>query len=300
MIKYQYFHLTWDGALTPWLIKLPSDYYAAFNLIAVCAAHCRVRILAFTIEETHLHILLVGTYDDCYAFKIMFERSYHRHVTKTRGTLKDAKVDIDILPFDDENYLMNVGTYTLVQPTKDGKQVLPVDYLWGTASMYFRQPSHISVWRFNQDNVICEPVRAGSLSYSVVRKLACSKHRIPGDWLICNGFILPENYVDVAHFESIYRTHNCYRTFLSIGKKQTMEVQRKMAEYQGVSFDDAEANQSCLEMCKTLFGTSKVSSLDAVKRIELAQGLRKSYHLSFRQLSKLVDLPLSEIQKYVS
>ena len=300
MIRYQYFHLCWDGALTPWFIKSPADYYAAFNLIGVCAAHCRVRILAFTIEDTHIHILMIGTYDDCYAFKIMFERSYHRHVTKTRGTLLKAKVDIDILPIDDENYLMNVGTYTLVQPTKDGKPVLPFDYQWGTASMYFRRAGHISVWRFNEDNEICAPVKAGSLSYSVVRKIACSKRRIPDDWMICNGFIMPENYVDVEQFENIYRTHNCYRTFLSSGNKQAMEVQKRMADYLGVSFDDSEAIKRCSEMSESLFGTNKVSFLDAVQRIELAQRLRKSYHLSFRQLSKLVQLPLSEIQKFVS
>lgn len=300
MIKYQYFHLTWDGALTPLFIDSPADYYAAFNLIAVCAAHCRVIVLAFTIEDTHMHILMVGDYDDCYAFKIMFERSYQRHVTKTRGTLLKAKIDMDILPINDENYLMNVGTYTLVQPTKDGKPVLPFDYLWGTGSIYFRKANHISVWRYNQDNQVCEPVRAGSLSYSVMRKIACSKRQIPDDWLVCNGFILPENYVDVSHYESIYRTHNCYRTFLCIGNKQSMEVQKRMADYLGVPFEDSEAKKCCAEMCTTLFGTTQVNSLDAVKRIELAQELRKSYHLSFRQLAQLSHLPLREIQKFVS
>ena len=78
MYKLEFYHLTSDGALTPCFIDSSHrsrDYRAAFNLIAVCAAYCKVRIIAFAIEDTHLHILMEGSYEDCMAFKIMFGRS---------------------------------------------------------------------------------------------------------------------------------------------------------------------------------------------------------------------------------
>lgn len=299
MYKLVFFHLTCDGSRTPKFILLPSDYPAAFNLIAVCAAYCKVRVVAFSIEDTHLHLLLEGRYEDCEAFKIMFERSYLRHVSKTRGTIKDAKIDLEIIPIDDEDHVLDIGTYVLAQPTKDGKPVLPHDYRWGTASMYFRSQPHISIWRYDKEGNMHDPVRVDSLSYSVVRSIACSKRRIPGNWLICNGLILPENYIDVALFERIYKTHNRYRVFMASSKQKDMEIKRREADYLGVTLDDTEAKKYCSQVCRNLFNEEVVLNLDAGQRIQLAQTLRTRYKLSFRQLAKLAELPLSEIRKYV-
>lgn len=302
MFKIEFYHLTSEGALTPAFIGSSNperDYRAAFNLIAVCAAHCNVRVVAFAIEDTHLHILLEGSRADCEKFKIMFERSYVRHVTKTRGTLKGANIDLDVLPIKDENHLLDMATYVVAQPTKDGKPVLPYDYRWGTGSMYFRPKNHISIWRYDEDGILHDPVPAGSLSYSVVRKLACSKRRIPNHWLICNGLILPENYVDVPLYEQIYRTHNSFRVFMSSNKQKDQEIKRREAAYLGVTLDDAEAAQKCKEVCKSLFGVTAVSKLDGEQRVQLAQQLRSLYKMSFRQLAKLALLPLNEIRKYV-
>lgn len=303
MYKLEFYHLTSDGALTPCFIDSSHrsrDYCAAFNLIAVCAAYCKVRIVAFAIEDTHLHILMEGSYEDCMVFKIMFERSYIRHVTKTRGTLEGANIDLDIQPIEDENHLLDIGTYVVAQPTKDGKKVLPYDYRWGTGSMYFRSNNHISIWRYDEDGVLHDPVPAGSLSYSVVRKLACSKRRIPKHWLICNGLILPENYVDVALYERIYRTHNSFRVFMSSNKQKDQEIKRREAAYLGVTLDDTEATQKCKEVCASMFGVTTVRKLNGEQRVQLAQRLRTLYKLSFRQLAKLTHLPMAEIRKYVA
>ena len=49
MLRIEFYHLTSDGALTPRLVESDSDYRAVFNLIAVCAAYAKVRVLAFSI-----------------------------------------------------------------------------------------------------------------------------------------------------------------------------------------------------------------------------------------------------------
>jgi hypothetical protein len=300
MYKLHFYHLTSDGVLTPRLVVSDLDYRAVFNLIAVCAAYTKVRVVAFAIEDTHIHVLLEGELSECAAFKIMFERSYIRHVTKTRGTAKGAKLDLDILPIDDENHLLDIGTYVVAQPTKDGKPVLPYDYRWGTCSMYFRDKNHISIWRFDENGVLHDPVTAGTLSYRTVRAIACSKRRIPDNWLICNGLILPENYVDVALYERIYRTHNTFRVFMASNKQKDDEIKRREAAYLGVTFDDSEAAEYCVQCCAAMFGVKDVRKLNAQQRVRLAQRLRAQYKLSFRQLAKFARLPLSEVRRYVS
>ena len=295
-----FYHVTSDGALTPKLVVSELDYRAAFNLIAVCTAYANVRVLAFSIENSHIHVLLEGEYDDCNAFKIMFERSYTRHVTKTRGTLKGANLDLDILAIKDKGHLLDIGTYVVAQPTKDGKPVMPYDYRWGTGSMYFRDKNYVSIWLYDENGVRHEPVPADSLSYRTVRAIACSKRKIPGNWLICNGLILPDNYVDVGLFEEIYHTHNSFRVFMSSNKQKDMEIKRREAEYLGVTLDDDEAAEKCRACCLELFGVEKIGKLDGEQRVRLAQALRIRYKLSFRQLANLVGLPPSEVRKFVS
>ena len=74
MHSKQFYHICANGAEARNFIVCPGDYYAAFNLIAVCAANSRVVVVSFSLEDSHPHILLWGTEADCAAFKEMFER----------------------------------------------------------------------------------------------------------------------------------------------------------------------------------------------------------------------------------
>lgn len=298
MTRLSFFHLSGDGAAIKNFIVSGEDYRAAFNLIGVCAFHAGVIVVAFCLEDTHPHILLYGTYDACMRFKLLFESSYLHHVARTRTSSAGMKLDLDLIEITDRNHLMNVGTYTIVQPTKDGRNVLPYDYRWGTGSMYFRPKLHIPIWCYGEDGIYRSPVPAAEVGARQLRAICCSRMTIPGDWLICNGLILPDNYVDVALFESIYQTANCFRTFLAAGRKQQQEVQQHFAAYRGVAYEDAEARERCGDCCQQIFGFRDVRRLNPQQRITLAQQLWRQFRLSRRQLATLVRLPYEEICKY--
>lgn len=298
MTPFSFYHLTGDGAVIKHFIDGDIDYRAAFNLIAVCAFHAGVVVVAFCLEDTHPHILLYGTYDACLKFKLLFESSYLHHVARTRSSSAGMNLDLDLLEISDNDHLMNAGTYTIVQPTKDGKNVMPYDYRWGTGSMYFRPKHHTSIWCLGDDGIYRKPVPAKEVGARQLRAICCSRMTIPGDWLICNGLILPDNYVDVALYESIYRTANCFRTFLSAGRKQQQEIQQQLAAYRGVAFEDAEAKELCGNCCQQLFGFRDIRRLNSQQRLNLAQQLWRQFRLSRRQLATLVRLPYMEICKY--
>lgn len=298
MTRLSFFHLSGDGAVIKDFIIGDLDFRAAFNLIGVCAANVGVVVVAFCLEDTHPHVLLYGTYDACMKFKMMFESSYLHHVARTRGSSAKLNLDLDLIEVNDRNHLMNVGTYTIIQPTKDGKNVMPYDYRWGTGSMYFRSRGHIPIWCLGEDGTFRTPIPAGDVGARKLRTICCSRMTIPNEWLICNGLILPDNYVDVALFESIYQTANCYRVFLAASRKQQQEVQQQLAAYRGVAYEDAEARERCGDSCQQLFGFRDVRRLNPQQRINLAQLLWRQYRLSRRQLATLVRLPYEEICKY--
>ena len=122
---------------------------------------------------------------------------------------------------------------------------------------------------------------------------------VPDDWLICDGILLPDNYVNVRMFEAIYKTHNCYRTFLTRGKSKDAPVQERMAMSRGVSMEDHEARALIESKCMEMFGKKTARWLDVHQRLALAREVRITHHLSWRQLATYCRLPESELRKYI-
>lgn len=116
---------------------------------------------------------------------------------------------------------------------------------------------------------------------------------------MCNGFILPSNYVDIRDFERIFVTSNCFRAFMSSGKSKDEEIRNQMAIVRGVAIEDLEARRLCRESCNVLFGKETTKHLDVGQRLRLAQHLRTNYMVSYRQLSALVRISEDELRKYV-
>ena len=297
----QYYHICADGNDARYFVLSDVDFFAAFNIVAVCAANTPICVVAFCLEDSHPHFLLFGTLEECTRFKLLFEDLYRRHAAETRKKGSKLVLHCEIYPIgEDESYLRNVAVYTIIQPTKDGKRVMPYDYLWGTGSLYFRRGYYTPVWLFDEQGNVCQPVRFQDLSVQCRREMIHSRRlTIPGDWWVCNGWVLPTNYVDVPKFESIYQTHNCFRVFLSNSRKKEEEILLRMAKARGIMLEDSEAREVCGNESKALFGTRDPRKLSPEQRVRLAQILRSKYRMSFRQMATCVRLPESEIRQYV-
>ena len=122
---------------------------------------------------------------------------------------------------------------------------------------------------------------------------------MPEDWLICNGILLPQNYVDVERYESIVRTHNRYRCFAATGKDKDRAILDTMARERGIELEEDEARRVCESLCKELSGYSNTRMLNVEQRIQLAREMRKGYRIGLSQISRRVHLPEEEIRKYV-
>ena len=297
----EYFHVCANGADSRNFIISEDDYYTAFNYFGVCAANTEVEVVSFSIEDSHPHALLWGTRLACSRYTVLYESLYTHYAAATRNGGADLVLSCELYPIgDDMDYLRNVAVYTIIQPTKDGKSVMPYDYLWGTGSLYFRNGFYTPVWYFDKEGTIRQPVSFISLGAREKRALLHTRnYMIPDDWLVCNGFILPENYVNIERFESIYITFNRFRVFLSSPKSREEVMLAKMAEERGVMMEDMEARRACGDCCKRMFGTRDPRRLDPRNRLSLAQQLRSQLRLTYRQLATLVRLPETEIRAFV-
>lgn len=294
-----YHHFYANGADARNFLISKEDFYAAFNRIGVCAHNSGAEVVCFSIEDSHPHALLYGTVQKCTMFKSLFVSSSLHYILSTRGSMDGVVLNCSLDPITKRDYLMNVGTYVLVQPTKDGKKVMPYDYLWGSGSMYFRDSRIIPIWRINERGEVCPCRRIGDMTIRERREIIHSKMTVPEDWLVCNGFILPSNYLNVKLFEQIYGTHNCFRTFLTAGNRKMDVVAERMAEVRGLLMDDLEARSVTSEVCMELYGKQTSRWLDVSQRFNLARELKNRYRLSLRQLATLTRLPEEELAKYL-
>lgn len=294
-----YFHLYANGSDARNFIVSEDDFRFQFNLVAICVCLSGVKVLAFSIEDTHPHFILVGTPAKALDFKVRYETSTLHHIRSTRGTSDGVTLDFQLDKIENREYLMNACAYVIIQPTKDGKGIMPYDYRWGTGSMYFRPAWQISLWRISATGAIMAPVTAGRIPYSQRIKLWGRRNSIPSDWMVCDGLILPDNYVDVAAFESIFVTHNCFRTFQSAGKKKEQEFLDEMSRRRGVRIEDFDAREICKSVCRNLFGKETARWLSSGQRLELAKVLRYEKGLTLRQIATLSRLPNVELEKYL-
>ena len=299
MAENGYFHLFANGNDAQNFIITYDDFYAAFNRMGVCAHVSGATVVSFSVQESHIHALLFGSHEKCIRFKERYELSSKRYIVATRGNLDGVNFHCELYPVKDQDYLMNVGTYSIVQPTKDGKQIMPFDYLWGSGPLYFRGSNVIPVWLVSDKGDVSRPTRLGNLSAREKAALLFTKQPMPDDWMICNGFLLPSNYVDVRRFESIYRTTNCYRAFLSAGRSKDTPVIEKMAAVRGITMEYVDAHKLCSEICLNKFGKRDARTLNPPDRLKLALELRRVHTLSRNQIAALVRLPQSEIDKFV-
>ncbi len=297
MVK-MYYHFYSDGKLSAELFLSKSDFVAALNRLAVCASHFPgVIVVAFTFEDTHVHLLLYCLEDEGKAFCDMFKRLTMIYLSHTRGGKPaDLSIHFESEALKDETYLKRVGAYVVIQPTKDGKGIMPYDYPWSSAPLYFRGDKVIPVWYVDRNGNVRRAKRLGELSYREKRKCLRTAARLPEDWLICNDIVLPSNYVDIVRFESIYGTHNSFRSFQS--RSVDNDTVMSSALSKGVSLPDREMRSACQGICRELYGRDTVRSLNSAQRLEIARRLRFKYLISHKQLSRIVHVPVEEIDRF--
>lgn len=297
-MERKYYHFYSNGKLAVDLFLSKADYVAAMNRLAVCKARFPgVAVVAFTFEDTHMHLLLFCGECEGKAFCDMFKKLTMMYISRSRGGKpSDLNIIFDCESIKDETYLKKVGTYVLVQPTKDGKGIMPYDYPWSSAPLYFRGDKAVPVWYVDKTGKVQEPVRVGDMGFEDKRKYLKTAVDLPDDWLVCNGIILPSNYVDTARFESVYGTHNAFRAFQTVSGDRDMI--RSGVMVRGVSLPDSEMRAACSAICRELYGAGSTRFLNSYQRLDVARQMKKRYLISKRQLSRIVHIPVDEIERY--
>jgi len=286
------FHIFSDGSKSADLFIGEKEFKDAVNRLAISAYISGVKTIAFSLQDTHVHLLAYGELDGIINFIHQFKKRTNDYLTRFRH--RNTGLSFSFLEVTDDDYAKNVASYVICQATKDGKKTLPIDYKWSSAALYFRTEDINANW--TKDGKI---FNIGSTPHRNIKPLFHCNVKLPGNWQFCNGMILPSSFIDIDRFESIFRTHNCYRVFCGGGSGRDNVIADKMYNCFGANYEEAEAREFAANCCRRLFGHRNIRTLDVRQRIELARIIRKEHHLGYSQLSRRVYLPESEVRRYV-
>ncbi len=324
-----YYHICSDGNYASVLFYDTVDYKAAMNRIAVLSLRMEITILAFVLMDNHFHFVVACDSDEkCVQFITEFKRltgkfisDIHHEPASLRG------LPVQVIPLKDEDTLRTVIAYVVKNPTK-ARISMFYNYPWGTGGLYFNpgsvQPASsmanrqlVSVEHTRQhkrqqgrpSNPGGDPTpvshkskshpervqTADALGTFAVRNLCHTRVKIPGNWIIADGVILPINYVDVGAVESFYKTTRSYMYSLSLNKDD--EIEKDMEEWGGLLMSDIELRAERNAMMRRLFAIDSIRSLSLPQRLKLARELRWKYKCSKKQLARIVHLPYETVSR---
>lgn len=134
----EYYHVFTKGLEKDLLFHDDCEFIYGMNLIPRCLKSADVRALAFCLMDNHVHFVLEGPMEKCKQFMTSYKRALLSFLNKWRKRNLSETMCPGIVRIDNTDNLQTVIAYVLRNPIAAGINYLPQDYLWSSASAYFR------------------------------------------------------------------------------------------------------------------------------------------------------------------
>ncbi len=278
--KINIYHVCTKGLAKGLWFYDEQDFVSGMNAVPVCAVLTGVEVWCFCLMDNHVHFIVKGAADNC----IRFIREYKRLRSRQMGLRYEGKrsivgADISVSIIEDTDYLRKAIAYVLRNPMEAGVAVLPNDYKWSSAGIYY------SGWR----TVSGDYCRLGDLSVRKKRMLFNTRVHLPDSYLLDNeGVVFPGSYVNVRAVESVYASPRQMLFYLS--STNDMEIELKSGILKKARYGDSELRASLDNVCVDKFRGRDYSSLRIEDRYMVARELRKRYGAGPKQIARVTGL----------
>jgi len=260
------------------------DFRVAMNYVAIQAASSpEVAVLAFILMSNHVHFVLRGRREDVLGFINQFKHRYSLYYRRKYGKkefLRKNGTDVKPVPCEDE---APERALAYVQANCVAANICshPSQYPWGTGNTFYNS---------------CKPSgkRLCDLSERMRERLLRSNNvALPETWLICeDGYIKPENYVDVACVEDIFRSPKRMNYFLNNSSKAKKRMET--ADDNLPAFRDQAILAVLPDLLRSLFQKSSFEELNDHEQSEFARQIRFRFSADATQIARLCGVSYAE------
>lgn len=259
------------------------DFKAAMNFIAVLAASMpEVKVLAFILMSNHVHFVLKGTYSEVESFIHQFKKRYSMYYQQKWGVKKFLHlngVDIREIPYEDEGVERAIA-YVQMNCVAANICSHPSQYPWGTGNSFFNQTKPSGT----QLKDLSARARKRVL-HSNCDLLPCNWHIGP------EGYIVPQEYVDVKAVESIFRLPKRMNYFLSTSSKARKRLE---AVDHLPAFRDQIILSAVPDLLRSLFGKESFRELAAQEQPEFMRQIRFRFSADINQIARVCGLSYAD------
>ena len=267
---------TSDHQLRLLVFRTEVDFTFGVNTLAIGTLKFKVRVLCYTLMNNHLHLLVMGRYEDCLAyFKWVLLRL--AQMLKTRyginGVLKADTADVQAVT--DKDMFLNEVAY-LLRNTYKAHIDSPFSYPWAPFEVYF--------------NPYRDAIRGERFPSPDAAKRILGTHAdIPSDWQHLNGRILNKCFVDYRTVEQIFG--NGLTLFDRVRK---YDLESAVSQSHGIeemlTFTDNEMQEKILAVCKNEFHVGSHNQLGRKELLLLARTLARRYSATKKQIGRLLGI----------
>lgn len=259
------------------------DFAVAMNHVAIEAFnHKEIIIIVFILMSNHVHFLLYGHREDVKHFISDLKGRYSHYYQKKYGVnrlLRDNDIHLDEIPVDGED-LEWAAAYVMMNCVHANICAHPSQYPWGSVDAVFKMDRP-------KTGVL------GDYSGRKLRRLLHSGEKtLPKKWTISEqGFILPQNYVDIKALERRFRTPSRMNYFLNHSSKAKKRIE---AEANLPAFRDQIIIAALPDLIRSLFGKGKLEDLNRDERTECLRQIRMRFSADINQAARVCGISYSD------
>lgn len=282
-----YYHISSHGLEKNDIFKNREDFIAGMNDIAICVLGFDVSILCFCLMSNHFHFVLYGTLTECRRFSEEYKRRCAMRMRLLGGEVQAMRdVEVHIAAINDQEYMENVIAYVLRNPIAAGILLMPHNYPWSSASLYFN----------GGDMPVGE--KLNEMSERKRFRILKSRISVPDDYMIDgHGMILPSCYVDSRTVDHVFRHPS--RLMMSLARKVENDVEIRLGVADHVSMTDQEILTQIGDLIRKEFRKESLSQLSMEQRIRLCLLLKRNFRAGVKQIARIVHLDPEIVTKVI-
>lgn len=267
----------------PIIFKTENDYKTGMSILAICAKmyQAKIQIYAFQLMSNHIHLVIGGSRQDIMKFFAYFKDRLGRNFN---GQKDLNQLVLKLFPIEDLAYFRNSITYVNRNAFVVSNSVTPFSYPWGT-SAYFFQPI---AYKYTESSG--KPI--GILQ---TRQLMHTKNADMHKHLLSiDGYISPLEFCNISIAEKTFRDAKQYFYLISRNIETYANIAKTIGE--SIFYSDGDLFLAASKLAKEYFGATKLETLPANQKIELAKRLHYDYNANDKQLQRMFKID-SEILK---
>ena len=270
------FMFTSDHQIRLLVFRMADDFTFGVNTLAIGTLKFKVNVLCYTLMNNHLHLLVMGRYEDCLAyFRWVLLRL--AQMLKTRygisGVLKTDTADVQAVM--DKDMFLNEVAY-LLRNTYKAHIDSPFSYPWAPFEVYF--------------NPYRDAIRGERFpSPDAAKRILGTHAEIPQDWEHLNGRILNKCFVDYRTVERIIGTG-----LALFDRVRKFDLESVVSHSHGIeeilTFTDNEMQEKILAVCKNEYHVKSHHQLGRKDLLLLARTLAHRFSATKKQIVRLLGV----------